>query len=99
MKKNNHKYLITGGTGFIGAELAKKLDGNVTIVSRKIPTKATINGNLKFIKKAVKKITAKDLEQIDVIYHCASTVDNYNVLTKPMLDVDTNIKGTIHLLE
>ena len=49
--------------------------------------------------KDIRDIESKDLKGIDIIYHLASTVDNYNVLTNPYLDVETNINGTIKLLE
>jgi len=96
----NASYLITGGYGLIGSALANSLAGNVTILSRseqhkeRLTKKDTIT-----IIKDLTKIEKADLEGIDVIYHLASTVDNYNVLTNPYLDVQTNINGTIRLLE
>lgn len=94
------KYLITGGFGLIGSTLAAKLKGDVTLVSRSKkhihridPKKYTV------ILKPIEKLTKKDIEGIDIIYHCASTVDNYYILTDPFIDVETNIKGTIHILE
>lgn len=94
------KYLITGGFGLIGSTLATKLKGDVTLVSRSQkhihridPKKYTV------ILKSIQKLTKKDIEGIDIIYHCASTVDNYNILSDPYIDVETNITGTIHLLE
>ncbi|OGE16780.1 hypothetical protein A3F00_02485 [Candidatus Daviesbacteria bacterium RIFCSPHIGHO2_12_FULL_37_11] len=93
-------YFITGGYGFIGSELVNNIDGKVTILVRSEKHKERIkNKNCKVIKKDISNITKKDLEGIDVIYHLASTVDNYNVLTNPYLDVKTNITGTIKLLE
>lgn len=93
-------YLITGGFGLIGSTLASKLKGNITLVSRSKknihrvdPKKYTV------ILKPVEKLTKKDIQDIDIIYHCASTVDNYHILTDPYIDVETNIKATIHLLE
>jgi len=49
--------------------------------------------------KDLGKIEKEDIDTIDVIYHCASTVDNYNVLTNPYIDAETNISSTIRLLE
>lgn len=92
-------YLITGGYGLIGSALANSLTGNVTILSRSEKNKSRITRDVKVIIKDLNGIEKTDLEGIDIIYHLASTVDNYNVLTNPYLDVETNINGTIRLLE
>lgn len=93
-------YLVTGGFGFIGSALASKLTGTVTIVSRsKKHSHRITSSDFKILYKRVGKLTKKDLNHIDVIYHCASTVDNFTVLETPYKDVDINIKETIHLLE
>jgi len=98
---NNHSYyLITGGYGLIGSALANSLAGNVTILSRSERHKERLTKkNIKIILKDLAKIEKADLEGIDIIYHLASTVDNYSVLTNPYLDIETNINGTIRLLE
>lgn len=92
-------YLITGGYGLIGSALANSLAGNVTVLSRSEKHKDRLTKNVKVIIKDLLEIEKADLEGIDVIYHLASTVDNYNVLANPYLDVETNINGTIRLLE
>ena len=92
--------MVTGGFGFIGSAIALKLKGAVTIVSRsKKHAYRVASSDFKILYKRVGKLTKKDLNHIDVIYHCASTVDNFNILDKPYKDVDVNIKETIHLLE
>lgn len=99
MNKNT-SYFITGGYGLIGSEIANHIKGNVTILTRsKTHEKRIAKKGIKVLVKDIKELVAKDLEGIDVIYHLASTVDNYNVLTNPYLDVETNINGTIRLLE
>lgn len=93
-------YLVTGGLGFIGSEIASKLKGSVTIVSRsKKHVRRVASSDFKILYKRVSKLTKKDIANIDVIYHCASTVDNFTILENPYKDVDINIKETIHLLE
>ena len=93
-------YLITGGLGFIGSAIASKLKGDVTIVSRtKKHAHRVASSDFKILYKRVSKLTKKDLKDVDVIYHCASTVDNFTVLDTPYKDVDVNIKETIYLLE
>jgi len=96
--------LITGGKGFIGSHLAKKYINkghNVTIITRKSP-KNNLQGfedKINVIEKDVRNIKKCDIKGIDKIFHCASTVDNYNIFDKPYIDVKTNILGTIALLE
>jgi len=93
-------YLVTGGFGFIGSALASKLKGTVTIVTRsKRHAHRIALSDYKILYKPVGALTKKDINGIDIIYHCASTVDNFTVLNTPYQDVDINIKETIHLLE
>ena len=76
------------------------MDEKITILTRSDKHKDRItNKNVTSIKKSLHDLEKKDLERIDVIYHFASTVDNYNILSDPYIDVDTNINGTIRLLE
>lgn len=94
------KYLITGGYGLIGSTLANRLEGNVTLLIRSGNHKERIKKNtVQIIQKDLKNISKEDVNGIDVIFHCASTVDNYHILTDPYIDVETNINGTIRLLE
>ncbi len=98
MTKKN--YLITGGFGLIGSTLANNLNGSITIISRSDEHRGRVTRNdVKVQLKKIEEIAPKDLEGINIVYHCASTVDNYNILTDPYIDVKTNIEGTIHLLE
>jgi nucleoside-diphosphate-sugar epimerase len=97
---NDSPYLITGGYGLIGSNLANSLMGNITILSHSEKHKERLTRkDVKIILKDLGDIQKTDLEGIDTVYHLASTVDNYNVLTNPSLDVETNINGTIKLLE
>lgn len=99
MSKNT-SYLITGGYGLIGSAIANKTKGNLTILIRsKTRKNRIVKAGVKVLLKDLNALEKKDLDNIDIIYHLASTVDNYNVLTNPYLDVETNINGTIKLLE
>lgn len=94
------QYLITGGLGLVGSCLANTLSGKVRIISRSDRNKDRIKKKGIDIRiKQLRDIDAADVKDIDVIYHCASTVDNYNILSDPYVDVDTNLNGTIRLLE
>jgi len=93
-------YLVTGGLGLIGSELVNAISDPTIVISR---SKKSINrlkrNDVTIVYKDIIDIFSDDLSGIDIIYHLASTVDNYNVLTDPYVDVETNIRGTIHLLE
>ena len=93
-------YFVTGGYGLIGSTLVNSIDENITILTRSEKHKDRIkNKNVKILLKTLHEVEKKDLEGVDVIYHFASTVDNYNVLSDPYTDVETNINGTIRMLE
>lgn len=101
-KKVNHhlSYLITGGFGLIGSNLVNNIQGKITILTRSEKGKSRIKRNdATILLKTLDQITEKDLDGIDIVYHCASTVDNYNVQTNPYIDIQTNLEGTIKLLE
>lgn len=97
--------LITGGLGFIGSNLSEFYVNNghsVTILSRTNTKQYNIRpfkDKVTFIQKDIRDISEEDVKDKDVIFHCASTVDNYNILTDPYLDVNVNCIGTIALLE
>lgn len=93
-------YLITGGYGLIGSALSNNIDGNITILTRSDNNRERIKkSNIKVLKKDILDITEDDVKGKDIVYHCASTVDNYHILTDPYIDVQININGTIKLLE
>ena len=95
--------LITGGLGFIGSALANRLcrEHQVTVLTRSVKGQARLRfpERVRVCVGAVEDVTAADCAGMDLVVHCASTVDNYNILTDPYLDVRTNCAGTIALLE
>ncbi len=98
--KNYPSYLVTGGFGLIGSALTNAIEGKVTVLTRSEKGKARIKRNdIAILLKTLDQLAEEDVKGIDVVYHCASTVDNYNVLTDPYIDVKTNLEGTISLLE
>ena len=97
--------LITGGLGFIGSNIAHKcvsLGHNVTILSMsnsKAKNIEKIKDRITLKLKNIQEISKEDVKDIDWIFHCASTSDNYNINENPYLDIEVNCKGTIALLE
>jgi UDP-glucose 4-epimerase len=105
------RVLITGGLGFIGSNLARRLlaDG-----ARVILCDALIEGyggnlaNIAEIRNDVEvdRADVRDsgaMERLvagcDVVYHLAAQVSHVMSLSNPYPDIDINIKGTAVLLE
>src|SRR5438067_4072525 len=95
--------LVTAGLGFIGSALVNRLCRQHTLRvltrSEKGLSRLRDPQRVEVRIKALENITADDCKGIDLVIHCASTVDNYNIQTDPYLDVRTNCDGTIALLE
>src|SRR2546428_13822488 len=93
--------LITGGLGFIGSALTNRLcrEHQVTVLTRSVKGQARLGfpERVGIRVEAVEDVKAADCAGMDLVVHCASTGDNYNILTDPYLDIRTNCAGTIAL--
>jgi len=102
----NKKVLVTGGAGFIGFHLSKKLSSltdDLTIYdnlsSGKIENVKDV-AKAKFIKGDIldtKKLCSQ--EKADLIYHLAAQVVVPYSMENPMVDFEINAKGTLSVLE
>ena len=100
------KILVTGGAGFIGFHLCKRLadlTSNLTIYdnlsSGKMENVKDI-GKVKLVKGDIldlKKLLS--LEKADLIYHLAAQVVVPYSMENPLIDFETNAKGTVQVLE
>ncbi|MGA2386489.1 MAG: NAD-dependent epimerase/dehydratase family protein [Candidatus Bathyarchaeia archaeon] len=100
------KILVTGGAGFIGYHLCKRLSGltsNLTIYddlsSGKMENVRDV-GKVKLVKGDIldlKKLYS--VEKADLIYHLAAQVVVPYSMENPLIDFETNAKGTLHVLE
>ena len=104
---NHRTYLITGGVGFLGTNLAKKLlenNHNVIVYDSirtcnvhnvlKVDGYKVVEGDIRDKKKFLE--TAKEC---DGIFHLASQVSHIASQQNPYLDLDVNMKGTLNILE
>jgi UDP-glucose 4-epimerase len=103
---NGKSILVTGGAGFIGSHLCKKLSslaGNLTIYDNLSNGKVENVKHLpkvRFVKADIldlKKLYAQ--EKADVIYHLAAQVVVPYSMENPIEDFETNARGTLNVLE
>lgn len=107
MKNNKLKILLTGGAGFIGSNITDeyiRFGHNVVIVDNFITgKKENLNPKAKFYEADITDI--KHIAQIfehekpDVVNHHAAQMDVRKSVADPIFDAQTNVIGTINLLE
>lgn len=104
---NHRTYLITGGAGFLGTNLAKKLlnKNHDVVVYDSIRTCNVHN----VLKKEGYKVIEGDIRNeirfheatdgCDGIFHLASQVSHIASQKNPYVDLDVNMVGTLNVLE
>jgi UDP-glucose 4-epimerase len=100
------KILVTGGAGFIASNIADALidEGHNVFVLDNLSSgfEKNINSKAKFIKADIRDKNLSDLfakEKFDLINHHAAQMDVRRSVADPAFDADTNIIGTINLLQ
>jgi UDP-glucose 4-epimerase len=100
------KVMVTGGAGFIGYHLSKRLSGltDNLIIYDNLSSGTMQNvrdvGKAKLIKADIldlKKLLST--EKTDLIYHLAAQVVVGYSMENPLVDFETNAKGTLQVLE
>jgi UDP-glucose 4-epimerase len=101
------KTLVTGGAGFIGSNLVKRLVGDgheVTVLDSLL---SGFRSNLdpypdvRFIEGDVRneEDVAKAIKGADVVFHLAASVGNKRSIDHPVMDAEINVIGTLRVLE
>ena len=108
---SGRQVLVTGGLGFIGSNLARRLveeGARVTLCDAMIEGYGGNEANVREIRDRVvidrsdvRDADAMDrlVEGCDVVYHLAAQVSHVMSLSNPYPDIDINIKGTAVVLE
>jgi len=98
---------VTGGAGFIGSNLVKKLiqQGDEVIVIDNLLSGYRKNlllfSEIKFIEGDIRnaELINNILKDVEVVYHIAASVGNKRSIDHPFLDADINVMGTLNILE
>ncbi|MDA7805105.1 NAD-dependent epimerase/dehydratase family protein [Schleiferiaceae bacterium] len=100
------KFLVTGGAGFIGSKLSRELirQGHEVITVDDLSTgyAENIPNEVKFIKGDLAQTrTIRELEafKFDAIFHIAGQSSGEVSFEQPLVDLDSNVKSTINLLQ
>ncbi len=108
---NGKKILITGGLGFIGSNIAHRcveLGAQVTILDACLEPYGWNYANVDEIRESVEIIEGdvRDFHLMEdlvadkhLLFHMAGQVGREISMEKPILDMEINCAGTIHLIE
>lgn len=100
------KILVTGGAGFIASQIVDAFinEGHSVIVVDDLSSgfEKNLNQKAKFIKANICDKNISDLfesEKFDIVNHHAAQMDVRRSVADPAFDANTNIIGTINLLQ
>lgn len=99
------KVLISGGAGYLGANLAARLqdtDCHVVLLSRSVvPAGPTGRARVETLQGDVRETATWDraLEGVDIVFHLAAQTSVYVANRDPSSDLKSNVVPMLHLLE
>lgn len=101
------RVLVTGGAGFIGSNVARTLldEGHDVVVLDNLSTGhranlSTLRG-VTFLEGDIRDtaVVTRAMQGVEVIFHLAASVGNARSIAFPIDDAETNVIGTLHVLE
>lgn len=101
----NGKVLVTGGAGFLGSHLVLELFRNgydVTIYDHNVKKSPLVDVHgIYYIEDDIRKPNAvmEAVKDCDAVIHLASNVDIKDSIANPVNDAETNIIGSLNVLE
>jgi len=105
-KMNKKHYLVTGGLGFIGTNLVKRLQKNykITIIDNSCSHNIkylSFNKNVRIFKKNITKnsFSLKKYGKIDAVIHLAAYGSVVDSVSNPKLNFKNNVISTLNILE
>ena len=101
------KVLVTGGAGFIGSNLVKRLslDGHEVTVLDNLLSGYRCNldpfPEVRFVEGDVRDAAAvvNSIKGAEVVFHLAASVGNKRSIDHPIMDAEINVIGTLRVLE
>jgi len=102
------RFLITGGSGFIGSHLVETLvarGDEVVIIDNQstgsLNNLYNIESKVKFIAGDIldTALLEKNISEVDYVVHLAAALGVLNIVNKPLQSLKTNIQGTENVLE
>ena len=102
------KYLVTGGAGFIGSNIVKKLiarGDNVTVIDNlntgKEENLVSVQEKINFLRDDIlnEDLLEKETKNIDGIFHQAALASVQDSFSKPEEYHDVNVNGTENILK
>ena len=110
---NGNTAIVTGGAGFIGSFLVDRLlaAGNNVVVIDNLTTGhlSNLNESRKYGEERLQfeqlDVRSREVTEViadlkpEIVFHLAAQVDLRHSVSDPMLDAETNIMGTLRVLE
>ena len=104
------RILVTGGAGFIGSHLCERLvkGGHKVVAIDNFSTGKASNleqlegtGDFKLVAGSIldTQLLTKLVNECDYVFHLAAAVGVFNIVSRPLASLLTNIRGTENVLE
>lgn len=101
------KTLVSGGTGFIGSNVARLLieEGHQVVILDNLSTGYRLNldglRSAAFVEGDIRDpaVVGRVMQGVEVVFHLAASVGNARSIAHPLEDAEINVLGTLRVLE